>query len=191
MPVRFFPDSRFPGLKSPGFSQPGVRTNTCPVFSKWPISVPEISGLSPARGADQYLSGFLVGKAPSLTAASLCGASCRLKLVRLRPVRSSSADEHPRSLGAALAGGVEHRDHQCALQLADRSGSTSDRHRRTARSSLSRRGCGRRGLCDGVLGGVWLRPTNRGGPSVCLLGAQRAPLSTALCARRDGGARPG
>src|ERR1700746_168524 len=39
-------------------------------------------------------------------------------------------------------------------------------------------------LCDGVLGGVWLRSTNRGGPSVCLLGAQRAPLSTALCARR-------
>src|ERR1700694_2619897 len=34
----------------------------------------------------------------------------------------SPAHEQPTSLGAALAGGVEYRCHQCALQLADRSG---------------------------------------------------------------------
>src|SRR5713101_8392260 len=39
----------------------------------------------------------------------------------------SPAHEHPTSLGAALAGGVEYRGHQCALQHADRSGSARDR----------------------------------------------------------------
>jgi hypothetical protein len=37
--------------------------------------------------------------------------------------------EHPRSLGAALAGAVRYRGHQRALQLADRSGSARDRRR--------------------------------------------------------------
>ena len=36
-----------------------------------------------------------------------------------KDVRSSSAHEHPTSLGAALAGGVEYRGDQCALQLAN------------------------------------------------------------------------
>ena len=35
-------------------------------------------------------------------------------------VRFSSAHEHPTCLGAALAGAVQYRGHQCALQLADR-----------------------------------------------------------------------
>src|SRR5208283_4489253 len=77
-----------------------------------------------------------------------------------KPVRSSSADEHPASLGAALAAAVQYRGHQSALQLAHRSGPARDRRRRAADASLSRRGRGRRGLCDGVPGGVWLRPAD-------------------------------
>src|SRR5271166_6815912 len=42
-------------------------------------------------------------------------------------VRSSSADEHPASLGAALAAAVQYRGHQSALQLAHRSGPARDR----------------------------------------------------------------
>ena len=53
-------------------------------------------------------------------------------------VRSSSADEHATNLGATCAGTVQYRGYQCALQLADRSGSTRDRHRWTTGASLSR-----------------------------------------------------
>ena len=49
-----------------------------------------------------------------------------------------------------------------------------DRRRRIAGASLSRRGCGRRGLCDGVSGGVGLCPANRSGAGVWPIGAHRA-----------------
>src|SRR6516162_328565 len=113
-----------------------------------------------------------------------CGEACGRKVVRF-----GLAHERPTSLSAAVAGGVECRGDQCALQLADRSGSARDRDRRTARASLSRRRFGRRGLCDGVPGGVRLCPANGGGAGVCAIGAQRAALSTPLRARRDGRAR--
>ena len=93
------------------------------------------------------------------------------------------------ALALPSAGGVEYRGDQCALQLADRSGSARDRRRRTAGASLSRRGCGRRGLCDGVPGGVGLRPANGRGAGVWPIGAHRAAPPSALCAGRDGGAR--
>ena len=53
-------------------------------------------------------------------------------------VRFSSAHEHTTNLGAARAGTVQYRGYQCALQPADRSGSTRDRHRWTTGASLSR-----------------------------------------------------
>ena len=127
---------------------------------------------------------FLVSRRTPLKRRRFCGGACGLKLVR-----SSSAHERPTSLGAVLADGVEYRGHQCALQLADRSGSARDRRRRTAGASLSRRGCGRRGLCDGVLGGVGLRPANGRGAGVCPIGAHGAAVPRALCAGRDGGAQ--
>src|SRR6266446_6207022 len=98
---------------------------------------------------------FRGGHGQPAEAAKVSRQSLRTHACPLSPVH-----EHPTSLGAALAGGVEYRGDQCALQLADRSGSAGDRRRRIAGASLWRRGCGRRGLCDGVFGGVWLRPAN-------------------------------
>jgi hypothetical protein len=106
-----------------------------------------------------------------------------------KPVRSSSAHEHPTSLGAALAGAVQYCGHQCALQRSDRRGSAGDRRRRASGAPLSRRRRDRRGLCDGVLGGVGLCPANRRGAGVRAVGAHCSALPRALCARRDGCAR--
>ena len=108
------------------------------------------------------MSGFSdLSRRNPLKRGRFCGGASGFKLVR-----SSSVHERPTSLGAALTGGVEFRGDQCALQLADRSGSARDRRRRTAGASLSRRGCGRRGLRDGVLGGVGLRSANGRGAGV-------------------------
>ena len=63
---------------------------------------------------------------PANKAQALRARHCRSDLVRLSP-----AHERSTSLGAALAGGIEYRDHQCALQLADRGGSARDRRCRT------------------------------------------------------------
>ena len=78
-----------------------------------------------------------------------------------KDVRSSSAHEHPTSLGTTLTGTVQHRRHQCTLQLTDASGSARDRRRWTAGTSLSRRRHGGRGRCDGLPGELGLRPANR------------------------------
>src|SRR5262249_52463824 len=60
-----------------------------------------------------------------------------------RFVRYSSAHERATILTPAITGAVELRSHQCALQLADRGGSTRDRRCRAAGASLSRGGRGR------------------------------------------------
>src|SRR5271155_290945 len=110
------------------------------------------------------------------------GGPCGPKLVR-----SSSGHEHPTSLGAAVSGGVEYRGDQCALQLAERSGSARDRRGWTAGASLSRRGCGRRGLCDGVLGGVGVRlPCGATKRAMCRAGWRRSVAREAGVAVGDG-----
>src|SRR6266436_2193926 len=81
---------------------------------------------------------FRGGHGQPAEAAKVSRQSLRTHACPLSPVH-----EHPTSLGAALAGGVEYRGDQCALQLADRSGSAGDRRRRIAGASLWRRGCGR------------------------------------------------
>jgi hypothetical protein len=93
-----------------------------------------------------------------------------------------SSHERPTSFAAARTDAVQYRRHQCALQLADGSGSARHRRRRTARASLSRRGRSRGSLCDGVLGAVVLRPANGRGASVRSISAYYSALSTALIA---------
>ena len=100
-----------------------------------------------------------------------------------KPVCSRSAHEHPTSLGTALTGTVQHRRHQCALQLTDGSGSARDRHRWTTGASLSRRRRGGRGLCDGLPGELGLRPANRRGAGVRGLSAHHSALPRTLCCR--------
>ena len=51
-----------------------------------------------------------------------------------------------------------------------------DRRRRTTGASLSRRGRSRRGLCDGVLGGLGLRPADGCGAGVWQVGATVRPF---------------